>query len=115
VEIGTDIESILRIAAVLERTPRFKTRCFTEKEIAYCESKGKKSAESFAARFCAKEAFSKAIGQPLNWHDVETLNNADGKPEVYVKGRAHELLAGRSVKVSLSHAENMAIATVIIF
>ena len=114
-EIGTDIENISRIVTALERTPRFKTRCFTEKEIAYCENRGKFRTHSFAARFCAKEAFSKAIGQPLNWHDVEVLNNAEGKPEIFVQNRAHKLLAGRSVRVSLSHSKDMAMATVIIF
>ena len=114
-EIGTDIESISRIKAVLERTPRFKERCFTQNEIAYCESKGKNSAESYAARFSAKEAFSKAIGQPMPWQDVEILNNNKGKPEVFTYNNAKELVGNRTVKVSLSHANDMALAFVIIY
>ena len=114
-EIGTDIESISRIKTVLERTPRFKERCFTKNEIAYCESKGKNSAESYAARFCAKEAFSKAIGHPLSWQDVEILNNNKGKPEVFIYNKAKELLGNRTVKISLSHASGMAIAFVIVY
>jgi len=113
-EIGVDIESISRIAEVIERTPRFRERCFTEREIAYCEKKGD-SAESYAARFSAKEAFSKAIGKPLSWHDVEILNNEDGKPEIFTYNNARDLLSGKDVKLSLSHADGMAIAFVIIY
>ena len=113
-EIGVDIESISRIKMVLERTPRFKERCFTEKEIIYCDSKGNNCAESYAARFSAKEAFSKAIGQPLNWQDVEILNDENGKPEVITYNKAKELLDNREVKISLSHANDMVIAFITI-
>ena len=113
-EIGTDIESISRIEAVIKRTPRFVERCFTKNEIAYCENKGKGRFESYAARFCAKEAFSKAIGKPLNWHDVEIINNEDNKPQIFTYNKANELLNKRQIKLSLSHANDMAIAFVVI-
>ena len=58
VSIGIDIVEVYRIRETIERTPRFGERVFTEKERAYCEAKGAAAAQSYAARFAAKEAFS---------------------------------------------------------
>ena len=54
VRIGTDLIEIERISRALER-PGFRDRCFTPDEQAYCESR-RNPAESYAARFCGKEA-----------------------------------------------------------
>ena len=60
--IGTDLVEIERIQRVFDRFgDRFLHRIFTAAEIAYCHLK-KHSAESFAARFAAKEAGAKALG-----------------------------------------------------
>jgi holo-[acyl-carrier protein] synthase len=57
VSIGIDIIEVYRIRETISRTPRFLERVYTERERAYCESKGAAAAQSYAARFAAKEAF----------------------------------------------------------
>ena len=60
--IGTDIIDITRIERVINRFgDRFKNRVFTKKEILKCEAR-KLSANSYAKRYAAKEACSKALG-----------------------------------------------------
>lgn len=111
--IGTDIEQISRIAETIERTPRFADKLFTPAERAYCESKGR-PAQHFAARFCAKEAFAKALGVPLSWQEVEILREEDSAPYFHITGEAADLLAGRKVQLSLSHSGDYALAVVLI-
>lgn len=111
--IGTDIEQISRVARVMVRTERFAEKIFTVAERAYCDAKPQ-PAEHYAARFCAKEAFAKAVGQPLSWHDVEILRGESGPPALRAYGKAAQLLDNRPVHVSLSHAGDYAIAVVLI-
>ena len=111
--IGTDIEKISRIEKVLARTPRFAEKVFTELEREYCNGKGR-PAQHYAARFCAKEAFAKALGIPLSWQEVEVINNSHGAPFLRITGEAAKLLNKRNVKLSLSHAGDYAIAMVLV-
>ncbi len=111
--IGTDIEQISRIETAMIRTPKFTSRLFTGAECDYCNKKVY-PAQHFAVRFCAKEAFAKAIGQSLSWQDVEIINNQAGAPFINVYNNAAQLLNGRKVTVSLSHAGDYAIAMVMI-
>ncbi len=97
----------------MSRTPKFTIRLFTVVECAYCNGKAR-PAQHFAARFCAKEAFAKAIGHPLSWHDVEIVNDPAGAPMINVYNEAARVLNGRAAKVSLSHAGDYAVATVLI-
>ena len=59
--IGNDIVEIKRIARAIENE-HFKKRVFTEKEIEILEKKGINKISSYAGRFAAKEAISKALG-----------------------------------------------------
>ena len=59
--IGVDIIEVKRIAMSLEKHD-FAEKFFSDEERAYCDSKKKQSAQSYAARFAAKEAFVKALG-----------------------------------------------------
>ncbi|HEX8355169.1 MAG TPA: 4'-phosphopantetheinyl transferase superfamily protein, partial [Pyrinomonadaceae bacterium] len=75
VSIGIDIIEIRRVREVLARTPRFRERVFTERERAYCDSRGAAAAaQHYAARFAAKEAAFKALRtgwrDGLSWHHV---------------------------------------------
>jgi hypothetical protein len=64
--LGTDLIEIERIEDSIRRFgDRFLDRVFTPGEIAYCLRK-KSSAESFAARFAAKEAGAKALGTGIS-------------------------------------------------
>ena len=119
--IGTDIVEVYRIGETIERTPRFVTRVFTEKEREYCESKGAAAAQSYAGRFAAKEAFLKAIktgwSGKISWHDVEILNNEEGAPNFEIRGEAKKLmdeLGANEVHLSIAHTSEHATAQVIL-
>jgi len=111
--LGADIEQISRIERAISRTPGFTKRVFTGAERTYCEGKGR-PAQHYAARFCAKEALAKALGVPLSWQEVEVLRGDQGSPVIRVCGKVRELLAGRVVRVSLSHAGDYALACVLV-
>ena len=112
--IGADIEQISRIQRALARTPRFAQRVFTAGEQAYCDGKAH-PAQHYAARFCAKEAFVKALGESsFSWQEVEVTRGDSGQPSLNATGKAAEALAGRVAQVSLSHAGDYAMAVVLI-
>lgn len=117
--IGIDIIEIDRIEKVLNRTPRFLDRNFTEKEIEYFKKNNLKS-ESIAGNFAAKEAISKAIGTGIrgfNLKDIEILRDDLGKPIVNKYNNLKEICIKYSVKeikVSISHSENYAVANSIV-
>jgi holo-[acyl-carrier protein] synthase len=112
--IGTDIIEIERIAKVVQENPRFTSRVFTESELNYCADK-KSCYSHLAGRFAAKEAVGKAIGCPLSWQDVEIVNGTHGKPVVRLSGEAKELTQGCEIMVTISHSQNYATATAIMF
>jgi holo-[acyl-carrier protein] synthase len=118
VGIGVDIVDIERIRAALENPKtgrRFRDRVFTEGEIAYCDRR-RRAYESFAARFAAKEATIKALGQSAGWQEIEVSRGTDGPPQVHLHGRARQRadeLGIRRVLLSLSHSDKLAIAYVI--
>ena len=121
--LGTDIIDIRRITKVINKYGyRFKKKCFHEKEIRKCESRYN-SNESYAKRYAAKEACSKALGTGLArgifWKDIEVINNKYGKPYIKLHNRALKRIQEISkknfkIEVSLSDEKKYAIATVII-
>ena len=118
--IGTDIIEISRVEEKLRRTGGLKKRVFTPREIAYCESKAK-SAQHFAARFAAKEAFLKATGtgwsRGYRFIDIEVLNNERGKPELMVQGKVKDFCREHGITgfhVTLSHSRDLAKAVVVL-
>jgi holo-[acyl-carrier protein] synthase len=121
IAIGIDLIEVGRVRQILERTPRFITKVFTEQERAYCESKGARAAASFAARFAAKEAALKALGTGwsggITWHDVEVVTSESGAPSLILTGKAKEIfdsMNANAIHVSLSHTNEYAIAQVLI-
>ncbi len=118
--IGTDITEIDRIEASIVRFgERFLARIYTPAEIAYCRRK-KSCAESFAARFAAKEAGAKALGTGIShgigWKEIEVRREPGQRPTLHLTGRA-AAWAGRmgvaGVSLSLTHSRNLAMAVVI--
>ena len=108
-KVGVDIIEIERVRQALTRAG-FRERCFTEAERAYCDSKRNPS-ESYAARFCGKEAVGKALGCGVRftWKDIEIVGPQ--KPGVTLRGRtlAFAERAGlRRIDVSLTHSRTMA-------
>ena len=75
--IGTDIVNISRIKAMFKKNKNFKNRIFSSKEIKHCEAKSNKIA-SYAKRFAAKEAFSKALGlgitKGISFNEISTMS-----------------------------------------
>ena len=118
--VGVDMVEIARVRRLVEEDRGFAARIFTEREIAYCESKFSK-AQHYAARFTAKEAFFKALGtgfrDGMSWRDVEVENDALGKPQLRLAAAALEQFRRRRLKnahLSLSHTREMAIALVVV-
>ncbi len=94
--VGTDLANIDRIAGVLERHgDRFRNRVFTEIEQRKAERR-KDVAGTYAKRWAAKEACSKALGTGLrmgiSWKDMAVRNLKTGQPVVTVTGWAAERL-----------------------
>lgn len=119
--IGVDIIEVYRIRESIARTPRFAERVYTTAEREYCESKGVAAAQSYAARFAAKEAFLKALKTgwrgKITWHDIEVVSDEDGVPDLVITGEAAVILKERGadrVHISLSHTTDHAVAHVIL-
>jgi holo-[acyl-carrier protein] synthase len=116
--IGIDLVKVARVRDALERHPdRFRARVFTPSEVAFCEGLADKY-PSYAGRFAAKEAFSKALGTGLRgaigWSEIDVLDNEKTRPTISVSGRAEKILAGRRVHLSISHLPDYATAIVVI-
>ena len=123
--IGQDICNSKRIEATLNRFgDRFKNRIYTSTEIQKCDSR-KNYVDSYARRFAAKEACSKALGTGFKkgvfYKDIEVVNLRSGKPTLILKGGAlkqFKLITknNKSVKIDLSMTDDnkLALAIVII-
>ena len=122
---GIDIIDINRIRKVIDKYGnRFKKRCFSSSEIERSENR-KKSVESYAKRYAAKEACAKALGTGLArgvfWKDIEVKNNQFGKPFIKLHGKAREIFenmnktSNTQIEVSLSDEKKYAIANVTIY
>jgi holo-[acyl-carrier protein] synthase len=95
--IGSDLIDIRRIQSSLDRYgERFVRRIFTEIEQKKSEGRRERAA-SYAKRFAAKEACSKALGTGMArgvfWRDMGVVNLAGGKPTMNLTGGAAERLA----------------------
>jgi len=94
--VGTDLANIERIQGTLDRFgDRFRNRVFTEVEQAKA-SRRKDVAGTYAKRWAAKEACSKALGTGLrmgiSWKDMAVSNLRTGQPVMEVTGWAKERL-----------------------
>ena len=123
--IGQDLCDSKRIEATLEKHgERFKNRIYTKNEIKKCDSR-KNYADSYARRFAAKEACSKALGTGFKrgvfFKDIEVVNLKSGKPTIILKGGALEQFKlitkndeSAKIEVSLTDDNKLAMAIVII-
>jgi holo-[acyl-carrier protein] synthase len=94
--IGNDIVDIQRIGRTIDRYgDRFLNRVFTEAERHKSDARVQRAA-SYAKRFAAKEACSKALGTGLRegvyWRDMGVINLASGRPTLLLTGGAAEQL-----------------------
>lgn len=118
VRVGTDLIEIERVRRALERYARFRERCFSEAERAYCDSRPD-PAQSYAGRFAGKEAVGKALGvgvaRAFAWREVEIVGRP--KPAVRLRGRlaarAQELGVG-AIDLSITHSRELAQAVAVV-
>ena len=118
--IGCDLADVERIEKAITRKG-FKERVYTPEEIAYCTGSRGDKAQSYAARFAAKEAFLKAIGTGLRGKgqltEIYVVNDDLGKPELKVTGYYASHIAKMGVKkihLTLSHTATTAMAVVVL-
>jgi holo-[acyl-carrier protein] synthase len=96
--IGSDLANIDRIDATLARFgDRFRNRVFTPREQAKADSRPRAIAATYAKRWAAKEACSKALGTGLRmgiaWRDMAVSNLDTGQPQMQLSGWAAARLA----------------------
>ena len=109
--IGNDVIDIRRIEETLTRFgERFTERVFTDVEIRKSDRRAQRAA-SYAKRFAAKEACSKALGTGFRkgvfWKDMGVVNEPSGKPTMVLTGGAREQLdslvpAGHKARIHLT-------------
>ena len=112
VHVGTDLIEIERVRGALARYERFRERCFTPAERAYCDSRPN-PAQSYAGRFAGKEAVGKALGfgvaRAFAWRDIEIVGRP--KPSVQLSGRVAEWaerMGVSAIDLSMTHSRELA-------
>lgn len=121
--LGSDLIDIRRIEKTLERFgSRFIQRCFTELEKTKSDKRRNRAA-SYAKRYAAKEACSKALGTGFRkgvfWKDMGVINLASGKPTMALTGGAANRLAeitpdGMTAQIDLSITDEPPMAQAIV-
>jgi holo-[acyl-carrier protein] synthase len=117
--IGTDIVDVERIKQAVENYGnRFLSRIYTDTEQEYSESFNENKYVHYAARFAAKESFSKAIGTGITkgfkFREVGIQNEPNGKPTMILDGEMLDRYGELKIHVSLSHTDKNAIAYIIL-
>ncbi|MDA9091987.1 holo-ACP synthase [Pelagibacteraceae bacterium] len=119
--IGTDIININRIQKAL-KNKKFKKKLFSNNEIKIVENKSNKIA-SYAKRFAAKEAFSKALGTGISggilFKDISINNNKKGMPYIELLGKTKTVVKqtikkNYKIYLTISDEKKYAIAMVVI-
>ena len=121
--LGSDIIDIRRIERTLDRFgDRFINRIFTSVEVAKSDNRISRSS-SYAKRFAAKEACSKALGTGFRkgtyWRDIGVSNLPTGAPNIILTGGALENLSkiipqGMSPNINLTMTDDYPIAEAVV-
>ena len=114
--IGVDVVDLARFERATSRTPGVLTRLFADSE--QWDGDARRSLSSLAARFAAKEAMIKAIGDStgVRWHDMAVVSDGLRNPSIEVYNALADIVAARgitSIHLSVSHDAGIAIAYVI--
>ena len=122
--IGNDMVDIQRIERTLERYgERFLARVFTPAERARAARRPLLATASYAKRFAAKEACSKALGTGLRqgvfWRDMGVINLPSGRPTLKLTGGAAARLAaltppGHEARIDLTLTDDHPYAQAIV-
>ena len=120
---GVDLVELSKFKEIFTKNEGLVPDIFTKKEAAYCAAK-KDPHIHFAGRFAAKEAGRKALsigmsgaGIDNTFREIEVLNAASGRPELFFHGWTEKISTKRKISqatVSISHSGNYAVATVIL-
>ena len=112
---GIDILKISRVKKLVENE-KFLSKIFSQKEIEYFKTRNF-NISTVAGNFCAKEAFSKAIGTGIlgfSHKDIEILHKESGAPYIKLYNSAQEIFGNGNIHLSLSHSREYATAVVVI-
>ncbi len=122
--LGNDLIDIRRIEKTLERFgERFLDRVFTDVERRRSDRRQLTRAASYAKRFAAKEACSKALGTGLRqgvfWRDMGVINLASGRPTLHLTGGARQRLiqltpSGMDARIDLTLTDDFPLAQAIV-
>jgi hydroxyethylthiazole kinase-like uncharacterized protein yjeF len=105
--VGVDVTVVERIAAVLERNPRFAERIYTPAERRISAGKPQRWASRWAAKEAVKKLYS-SQGQPMPaYRDIEVVRSRGGPPRVHVRGEPTQ------IALSLTHDGGLAIAVAV--
>ena len=124
--LGCDILEVSRLEGLLRKgRDVFNKRVLTPAEIDEYERRSDKSAIRgtlfVATRYCAKEAFSKAmgtgVGAQFSFQDLSVLNSDSGAPVLVYSERLENWLQSRraQAKISISDEQNYVMSTVILY
>jgi holo-[acyl-carrier protein] synthase len=118
IHVGTDLIEIARVRRSLERYERFRDRCFTAAEQAYCDARPN-PAQSYAGRFAGKEAVGKALGfgvaRAFAWKEIEIVGRP--KPSVHLSGSVAawaERVGAGPIDLSMTHSRELAQAVAVV-
>lgn len=111
--LGVDIAEIKRVWDAYQKNTSFLTYILTPAEQRVFQSLSMHRQQEFlAGRFSVKEAYSKAfgtgIGAHVGWHDIEVIDEPNGKPVI-----THHPFAGKAF-VSISHTDDLVFTEVIL-
>jgi holo-[acyl-carrier protein] synthase len=122
--LGSDLIDIRRIEKTLERFgERFIERIFTDEEKRRAERRPFNRAATYAKRFAAKEACSKALGTGFRlgvfWRDLQVTNLSSGQPTLSLSGGAAERLAeitppGMQARIDLTMTDDFPLAQAVV-
>ena len=107
--VGIQSLSISRVAGLRSRFSRFADRFFTAREKQYCLAQRRKPDQHFAARLAAKLAARKMLGTG-RLKDFEVARNELGAPQFALHGLAADAAVGKTIRLSISHEGDLAVA-----
>lgn len=113
--IGLDLTEIDRFEDLIHKEA-FLKKCYAPKEQEFIQSKGVQAAQTAAANFSGKEAFSKAVGtgfRGLKLSDIAILRDKLGKPYIELHGDAEKQYQKLKFEITLTHTHTTAAAVVI--
>jgi holo-[acyl-carrier protein] synthase len=108
--VGIDLIEIERVERALERRPRLAERLFTEAELSYARERARPG-RHLAARFAAKEAVIKALGQGVPPKEIEVVSGEP--PRLRLHGKAAEVAGDTEIAISLTHSRDTAAAVAV--